>query len=91
MPRRWAVVTETQTGGNGQRVGGEATRVALLPSGPVLLETKLQVWLEWSWSMRSAMPRNTWASGEMWLAIARPPRPWDGRDRILLSGNQSAF
>jgi hypothetical protein len=37
------------------------------------------------------MPRNTWASGEMWLANARPPRPWDGRDRILLSGNQSAF
>jgi LuxR family transcriptional regulator, maltose regulon positive regulatory protein len=35
------VVTETHTGGNGQRVGGEATRVALLPSGPVLLETKL--------------------------------------------------
>ena len=41
VPRRWAVVTETHTGGNGQRVGGEATRVALLPSGPVLLETKL--------------------------------------------------
>src|SRR5215208_1608449 len=41
--------------------------------------------------MRSAMPRNTWASGEMWLANARPPRPWDARDRILLSGNQSAF
>src|SRR5215216_2642437 len=36
------------------------------------------VWLVWSWSMRSAMPRNTWASGEMWLANARPPRPWDG-------------
>ena len=34
-------MTETHTGGNGQRVGGEATRVALLPSGPVLLETKL--------------------------------------------------
>src|SRR4029450_6484878 len=41
VSRGGAGVTETHTGGNGQRVGGEATGVALLPSGPVLLETKL--------------------------------------------------
>ena len=43
-----------------------------------LVTASYWVWLVWSWSMRSAMPRNTWASGEMWLANAPPPRPWDG-------------
>jgi LuxR family maltose regulon positive regulatory protein len=37
------VVTETHTAGNGRQIGGEASRVALLPSGPVLLETKLHI------------------------------------------------
>jgi LuxR family maltose regulon positive regulatory protein len=34
-------VTEIHTSGNGRQVRGRETKVALLPSGPVLLETKL--------------------------------------------------
>jgi hypothetical protein len=50
------------------------------------------VWLVWSWSTRSAMLRNSWAAGEMWLAMVRAPLDHgDGRDRMCLSGNQRAF
>jgi len=42
--------------------------------------------------MRSAMPRNSWAAGEMWLAMVRAPLDHeDGRDRMWLSGDQRAF
>src|SRR5918994_6841060 len=38
------------------------------------------------------MLRNSWAAGEMRLAMVRaPPRSWDGRDRMCLPGNQRAF
>jgi hypothetical protein len=30
----------------------------------------------WSWSIRSAMPRNSRASGRIWLAISPVPQPW---------------
>src|SRR5215213_2365940 len=36
--------------------------------------------------MRSAMPRNTWASGEMWLANARPLGHGMGRDQDPVIG-----
>jgi hypothetical protein len=37
------------------------------------------------------MLRNSWAAGEMWLAMVRPLDHGHGRSRMCLSGNQRAF